>query len=66
MKTRLILILITFCTTLLFVAEMTADGKIKGGSWNNTIDECTIDKTQSITLSSPYVGFRVVMEIIEK
>lgn len=48
------------------VAEMTADGKIKGGSWNNTIDECTIDKTQSITLSSPYVGFRVVMEIIEK
>lgn len=47
------------------VAEMTADGKIKGGSWNNTLEECTTDKTQSLTLPSPYVGFRVVMEVIE-
>ncbi len=48
------------------VAEMTSDGKVKGGSWDNTIEECFIDKEQNITLPDPRVGFRIVMEIIEK
>ena len=48
------------------VAEMTSDGKQKGGSWDNYIDECNIGKTQSYTLPDPRVGFRVIMEIKEK
>ena len=48
------------------VSEMTSDGKQKGGSWDNYPEECTVDKTQSYTLPDPRVGFRVIMEIIEK
>lgn len=48
------------------VAELTSDNKIKGGSWDNTLEECLIDKTQDYTLPDPRVGFRLVMEIIEK
>lgn len=48
------------------VAEMTQDGLIKGGSWDNYLAECTIDKTQKYSLPDPRVGFRIVMEIIEK
>ncbi|MEI7661936.1 MAG: SUMF1/EgtB/PvdO family nonheme iron enzyme [Bacteroidota bacterium] len=48
------------------VSEMTSDGRQKGGSWDNYIDECNTDKTQSYTLPDPRVGFRVIMEIKEK
>ncbi|MGE0089721.1 MAG: SUMF1/EgtB/PvdO family nonheme iron enzyme [Bacteroidales bacterium] len=48
------------------VAEYTSDNKIKGGSWDSTLDECFIDKTQEYPITDPRVGFRLVMEIIEK
>lgn len=48
------------------VAEMTADGTLKGGSWDNEISECAIDKKQTWTTPDPRAGFRMVMEIIEK
>ena len=48
------------------VAEYTSDDKIKGGSWDNFIDECLIDKTQNYSVPDPRVGFRLVMEVIEK
>ncbi|TAJ11379.1 hypothetical protein DMA11_17210 [Marinilabiliaceae bacterium JC017] len=47
------------------VAELTNSGVIKGGSWDNTIDECVVNKTQQFQIPDPRVGFRVVM-IIEK
>ncbi len=43
------------------VAELTSEGYIKGGSWDNTIDECAITKRQEFELPSPYVGFRVLL-----
>jgi len=48
------------------VCEMTADGRLKGGSWDNYLDECTIDKTQTYSLPDPRVGFRVIMEVVEE
>lgn len=48
------------------VCEMTSEGKLKGGSYNNTIEESYTDKTQNYTLPDPRVGFRIVMEVIEK
>ena len=48
------------------MAEYTSDDKIKGGSWDNFIEECLIDKTQNYSVPDPRVGFRLVMEIIEK
>lgn len=48
------------------VAEYTSDGKIKGGSWDNTIEESTVDKEQSYNVSDPRVGFRLVMEVIKE
>ncbi len=48
------------------ISDMTSDGKQKGGSWDNYIDECNIDETQSYTLPDPRVGFRIIMEIKEK
>ncbi len=45
-------------------AEITQEGVIKGGSWDNFIEECNIDKTQNYQLPDPRVGFRVVKEII--
>jgi len=48
------------------VAEYTSDDKIKGGSWDSTLNECFIDKSQEYPLTDPRVGFRLVMEVIEK
>ncbi|MEI6683517.1 MAG: SUMF1/EgtB/PvdO family nonheme iron enzyme [Bacteroidota bacterium] len=48
------------------VSELTSDGKQKGGSWDDCIDDCKVDKTQSYSLPDPRVGFRVIMEIKEK
>ncbi|WP_430405438.1 formylglycine-generating enzyme family protein [Fluviicola sp.] len=49
------------------VSEMTGTkGTALGGSWYNLFEECTFDKTQSYSNPDPGVGFRVVMEIIEK
>jgi formylglycine-generating enzyme required for sulfatase activity len=48
------------------VAELTETGIIKGGSWDNLIDECGVDKNQDFQLPDPRVGFRVVMVIVEK
>ncbi|WP_185969039.1 SUMF1/EgtB/PvdO family nonheme iron enzyme [Carboxylicivirga sp. M1479] len=47
------------------VAELTESGIIKGGSWDNTIDECVVNKSQDFQLPDPRVGFRVVMLIDE-
>lgn len=47
------------------VAEITSSGIIKGGSWDNTIDECVVNKSQDFQLPDPRVGFRVVMLIEE-
>lgn len=48
------------------VCEMTLDGKVKGGSWDNYIEACYIDSTQIYKAPDPRVGFRVVMIILEK
>jgi formylglycine-generating enzyme required for sulfatase activity len=48
------------------VAEMTKNDTIKGGSWDNYLKECLIDTIQKYTLPDPRVGFRVIMEVIEK
>ncbi|HRZ50172.1 MAG TPA: SUMF1/EgtB/PvdO family nonheme iron enzyme [Bacteroidales bacterium] len=48
------------------VAEMTREGMLKGGSWDNFLLECTTDQSQSFTLPDPRVGFRVVMLVHEK
>ena len=56
-----------FFNTLGNVSEMTsAKGTALGGSWYNLFEECTFDKTQPYSNPDPTVGFRVVMEIIEK
>lgn len=47
-------------------AEMTSEGKVKGGSWDNYLEECAVNKTQDFTAPDPRVGFRVVMEIITR
>lgn len=46
-------------------AEYTKQGSIMGGSWDNDISECGIDKKQNYTLPDPRVGFRIVMEVLE-
>jgi hypothetical protein len=49
------------------VSEMTGKkGVALGGSWYNLFEECTFDKTQQYANPDPAIGFRVVMEIIEK
>lgn len=48
------------------VAEYTNEGKIKGGSWANTLEESTIEKVQKFEIPDPRVGFRLVIEIIEE
>lgn len=53
--------------TLGNVSEMTIKkGTALGGSWYDLFEECTFDKTQQYSNPDPTVGFRVVMEIIEK
>src|SRR6056297_2810792 len=48
------------------VAELTSDNTIKGGSWDNTVKDCYIDQNQRYDLPDPRVGFRLVMEVVEK
>lgn len=48
------------------VAEYTSDGKVKGGSWDNSLEESTIEKVQNFKTPDPRVGFRLVIEIIEE
>ncbi|WP_162794245.1 hypothetical protein [Runella rosea] len=45
---------------------MTDSGIIKGGSWADYLEDSTVEKSQNYPLPDPRVGFRVVMEIIEK
>lgn len=47
------------------VSEMTDEGNLKGGSWDNFLEESTVEKSQAYTLPDPRVGFRVIMEVIE-
>jgi formylglycine-generating enzyme required for sulfatase activity len=48
------------------VSEMTSViGVQKGGSWDNFIEECGVDKSQTYIDADPRVGFRVFMEVIE-
>lgn len=56
-----------FYNTLGNVSEMISTrGKAIGGSWYDLFEDCTFDKTQTYSNPNPAVGFRVVMEIIEK
>lgn len=48
------------------VAEMTSDSLVKGGSWDNSIEESFIDLDQDFQLPDPRVGFRVVMEVLKR
>lgn len=48
------------------VAEMTQSGVVKGGSWDNIIDQCGVNQSQFYILPDPRVGFRVVMEVLER
>ncbi len=47
------------------VSEMTSDEKPKGGSWDNYLHECYIDKSQDYQAPDPRLGFRVIVEILE-
>ena len=47
------------------VAEQTSDDKVKGGGWGNTQEESHVNKSQDYKAPSPFVGFRVVMEVVE-
>ncbi len=49
------------------VAEMIDEkGKTKGGSWDSFLEECKLDTFQTFKEPDPTVGFRWVMEVIEK
>ena len=49
------------------VSEMTSTkGTALGGSWFDLFEDCTFDRKQSYSTPMPTIGFRVVMEIIEK
>jgi formylglycine-generating enzyme required for sulfatase activity len=49
------------------VAEMVQErGKSKGGSWADTAYDCQITSMKEYQQSSPTLGFRVFMEIIEQ
>lgn len=48
------------------VAEMTSDNVILGGSWDNYIDECGVDKNQDFDIPDPRVGIRIVMKVVEE
>ncbi len=49
------------------VAEMVQEkGIAKGGGWNTPIEEAIISSRQTYQGSSPNVGFRVIMEVIEE
>jgi hypothetical protein len=40
--------------------------KAKGGSWDNFIDECTVEKSQTYDGPDPRIGFRIFMEVVEE
>ena len=46
------------------VAELTLEGKIKGGRWDNFIVEYTVEKDQNFTIPDPRVGFRIMYEVM--
>ncbi len=48
------------------VAEIIQSNVQKGGSWDNYLEECAIDKSQNYKLPDPRVGFRVIMQVIEE
>lgn len=49
------------------VAEMTQEkGVAKGGGWNTLAEDAAIGKQQKYSGADPNVGFRVVMDVIEK
>ncbi len=52
-----------FCSMIGNVAEMTEEGKIVGGSWENTLQESLPGQFQTYQLPDPRVGFRIVMII---
>ncbi|MGB0864660.1 MAG: SUMF1/EgtB/PvdO family nonheme iron enzyme [Saprospiraceae bacterium] len=48
------------------VAEMVQQkGIAKGGSWEDTPNDCQIGSTKNYTKPSPAVGFRVFMEVVQ-
>lgn len=56
-----------FYNTFGNVSEMTSTkGTALGGSWFDLFEDCTFDKKQQYSTPMPTIGFRVVMEIIEK
>lgn len=49
------------------VSEMTSTkGTALGGSWFDLFEDCTFDKKQAYSSPMPTIGFRIVMEIIER
>jgi formylglycine-generating enzyme required for sulfatase activity len=49
------------------VAEMVSkEGVTKGGSWASEFNESYVNKNKTYELPDPRVGFRIVMEVIEK
>jgi formylglycine-generating enzyme required for sulfatase activity len=49
------------------VAEMTnRRGIAKGGSWRSSAEEVRIDATQQYEGPSPFVGFRIFMDVLEE
>ena len=49
------------------VAEMVEEkGIAKGGSWFHSPSASTISATQTYTAPTPYIGFRVFMEVLER
>ena len=48
------------------VAEMVAGGEIaKGGSWEDSPEDCKIQSVKKVEGPSPAIGFRVFMEVIK-
>lgn len=49
------------------VAEMVAEqGVAIGGSYTNKIQDCTVQSTKTYTTSTPDIGFRVFMQVVEE
>lgn len=47
------------------VAEVTSGGIVKGGSWDNELQDCTIEKSQEFQPPDPRVGFRIAYRELE-
>ncbi|HMQ59972.1 MAG TPA: SUMF1/EgtB/PvdO family nonheme iron enzyme [Flavilitoribacter sp.] len=48
------------------VCEMTRSGALKGGSWDTVAGESAVHLSQKYELPNPRVGFRLVMEMVER